>query len=543
MGIFKNLRSWLFNPFVSGSTPISEQQYLSAFLKSPWGQPNPTGLVINTEGSLTISTVHQAVEVISHPISTMEFCVYRRKGRTKTVDTESKLYDLLNWRPNPEQTALKLKEHLMVSALLWGNGYLEIVRDAEGYPNELWNLDPRTVEPQRNNRGRLYYSVNGKRFLPENIIHISRLTHNSVTGLSLQELARDSIALAKSLELFGATYFGNACLPGGFITTDKSLPPDKAVEFERELNRNYGGLANANKIKLLSPGQDWKPATTASMGEQSQFTASRQFQAVDLCRFFNLDPARIGAAPTPTDIEAYNTLFWQTTIQPWAELIEAEINVKLLSDVDRKTTLCEMDFSRLLRANSSARADYLTKIYNLGGVTTNQIIDQENLGEGIGPAGDLHFIPANNLTSLEQVWQDLQTPPVTDDPTPEKTPVIAAAGRGIEAVRAVVEQAIDRMVKRESEAILRAANKPPEEFQAAVETFYQRHREIVAENIAPAVRAFVAVSGNTESAEDLIAAITDQLTIESHRQILSGANVSELVNSWTTKAKQITEVL
>lgn len=536
----KTLRNWIF--------PVSEQQILNQIVSANWNNNTASGLSITPEGNLTVSTVWQAVSVISHPLSAMEFNVYRRTIQGKQVDRDSKIYDLLNWRANPEQTSLKLKETMMLHVLLYGNAYVEIVRDEEGQPVELWNLNPTEVQPQRTKRGGLFYIVRGKRCLPENIIHLSKLAFDGVIGYSLTQIGKEGIALAKSLELFGATFFGNNCLPSGFIQSDKALGnPQQVLEYEQELNRNYGGMANANKIKVLKPGQTWVPNNGVGMGEQSQFTASRQFQALEICRYLNLDPARVGAAPVPTDIESYNTLFYQNTIQPWAELIEAEFNSKLFTDLDRKTTYAELDFSSMLRANSNARADYFTKMFNLGAVTTNHIISSENLGDNIGEAGDLHFIPANNLTSLEQILAQMQAP-VPDatgaaPPEPVKTPVIAS-NKGLEAVRTVVEESINRMVRRESEAIQRFKAKAPDEFRAACDAFYAKHETIIRENIGPAVRAFVAVSNSDESAEALIDAIAAKLCQESKEQVFVTDDVAALFDHWAKeKAREIVEVL
>lgn len=555
INLLTQFRNWAFRSFPAHD----EAGIIQGYLNRPFGLRSISGVPVTPESTLSIAAVWSGINCIANPIAAMKLPIYKRTKSGKTEDPKNSIYDLLGYRANPVTTSLKFRQTLMFHALLYGNGYAEIVRDkATGDVLELWNLTPGTVTVQRVSKRKFIYLVEGRRVLQENIIHISQIGFEGIVGYAMHDIGRETIGLTKATELYGAGFFGNGASPGGFITTDKNMKPNDRINFEAELNRESQGVENAHKLKVLQPGMSWNVSSVPP--EAAQFLATRKFQREEIALLLNIDPARIGAAPKPTDIESYNRSFWNETLWPWVELIENEINTKLFSDVDRRTWFAEHDFSSMLRGNDVARADYHTKMYSLGAITTNQIIIRENLGDTIGPAGDLHFIPNNNLTSLEQIHQDLTNPKPDPEPVPvepEAAPIAETKSNDValNAVRGLVQESIQRMIRREAEAIRRASNKDKSDYREAAEAFYVKHKGIIRDSIGSSVRAFVAVSGVTENADELIEQIASELVTSSQEQLIeqfkdrepearSGDELEQLLADWeTNKARTICEQL
>ena len=89
------------------------------------GQATASGVRVNENNALTISTVHQCVRVIADTVASLPCFVYRRLpgngGKERAVDHP--LYAVLHEEPNPYMTPFEFKQTLTGHLLLWGNAY------------------------------------------------------------------------------------------------------------------------------------------------------------------------------------------------------------------------------------------------------------------------------------------------------------------------------------------------------------------------------------------------------------------------------------
>ena len=85
---------------------------------------------IKEETALAISAVYAAVDRISSSIASIPFNIYEKRGDTRIKATAYDQYNLLAKRPNLKYTSYQFRKTLMSHALLWGNGYVRIMRNA-----------------------------------------------------------------------------------------------------------------------------------------------------------------------------------------------------------------------------------------------------------------------------------------------------------------------------------------------------------------------------------------------------------------------------
>ena len=94
-----------------------------------------------------------------------------------------------------------------------------------------------------------------------------------------------------------------------------------------------------------------------------------------------------------SSIEASQLAFLTDTLQPILDKIELEFERKLFLPGERFKYDVSFDTSVLLRTDKSALADYYTKMFNLGVLTSNEIRRQMDFEPVEG--GDQPFIQSN----------------------------------------------------------------------------------------------------------------------------------------------------
>src|SRR5262252_3726224 len=122
-----------------------------------WASPvSSSGLSGGASQALTLGSVFSAVSLIAGHVASLPCFVYNQEQRL----TQHPLAGLLHDAVNSECSAQSWRQSMMVSALLHGNGYSEIVRGADGRPAALYFLTPDRVQLQRERgTGALLYKV------------------------------------------------------------------------------------------------------------------------------------------------------------------------------------------------------------------------------------------------------------------------------------------------------------------------------------------------------------------------------------------------
>src|SRR5262245_47649794 len=132
---------------------------LAPFLGS--GVPTASGVTVTEVTALNISAVWCAVQIIAGGIGALPLILYRRTGENaRERYTDHPLFRVLHDEPNPDMSAIMFWETIVQHALLWGNGYAEIVRDAGGRMRALQLITPERVRiKRREGSGSLYYEI------------------------------------------------------------------------------------------------------------------------------------------------------------------------------------------------------------------------------------------------------------------------------------------------------------------------------------------------------------------------------------------------
>jgi HK97 family phage portal protein len=505
--------------------------------------PALSGVQVSPETALSLTAVYACVNVIAANVASLPFLVYKRgKDGGRAPDYDHAVYDLISVEPNEEVGPFDFRQALVGQAVLHGNGYAEIERDEAGNPVGLHQLDTTLTEAMRTPEGKLYYRSGNSRegrpseqitLLPENVLHIKGLSPNGVVGYSPITIARESVGGFLAAEKTGAAAFGNSSLPTGFIEAPGEVGDDARKNFRESWQRIHQGPYNASRVAILEDG--WKFVPFKMSLADLQYLEMRRFAPQEVARLFGVPPHKIGdlSDATYSNIEQQNLDFAIGTLRLWCERVEGEINRKLFFRKERKKWYAQHNMNALMRGDSQAISDSLTKLFAMGGVSVNDVCREAGYNP-IGVLGDTRYVAANLVKLAAEPDVDPTELPEVKTPTAEPPPAGPEApdapetpeGEALRSVRAVVLAELDRCVRKEVGALRRAAKRPGfADFRAA---FYAEHRDFLVSALAPSLRALAAVSGRPVDPESVAA----QICTGSIRRLQDAPDPSAVLDEW-----------
>ena len=144
---------------------------------------------------------------------------------------------------------------------------------------------------------------------------------------------------------------------------------------------------------------DFEPITISP--SDSQLLETRQFNVVDICRFFGVSPVKAFdlSNSSYSTIEATELAFLTDTLSPLLEKIEQEFERKLYKPSEKDSIDVRFNTSVLLRADKQSLANYYNTLFNNGVMSINEIRRELDLEATDG--GDSHFVQVN-LQTLER---------------------------------------------------------------------------------------------------------------------------------------------
>lgn len=463
---------------------------------------------VNETTALNLVAVYAAVRVLSEDIASLPFPVYRRLPQGgKEIDRSHPLYELLNVSPDGEITAMQFREYQIKCLNLWGNSYSEIEAAKGGQIIGLHRIDPSKVTPGRNKSGKIQYKVEGSQVpVPfERMLHIPALG-DGLTGMSPIRQAKQSISAGLMMDQFSAAWFANGSRGGGIIRHPGQLSPEASRNLRESIEDVHGGPANFGKYIVLEEGAEVENLSVPP--EDAQFLGTRTFNIQEICRLFRI-PCSIlqeNSRSTFSNAEQEALNYEKHSIRPWLERIEAQVNFKLFRPEERQTYFAEHIVEGLLRADIKTRFEAYNIARNGGWYNVDEIRDKENMNPLPDGAGKMFLVPLNMADAAQVADQSPTNQPQQNSlDTPEtEAPEYprAAPHNAIIAARAALVDSLERMHRREVQAIERAS-KNPRSFLDSLDEFYEKHAGIMARAVAPSLEAYMAMLGRSHDAQSL----------------------------------------
>jgi HK97 family phage portal protein len=361
---------------------------------------------------MQVTAVYACVRVLSEAVASLPLHLYRYNDEgSKVKAIEHPLYFLLHDEPNNEMTSFVFRETIMSHLLLWGNAYVQIIRNGKDEVVGLYLLMPNKMTVNRDEHGRIYYEYQWSNdeahtmkgttvtLSPHEVMHIPGLGFDGLVGYSPIAMAKNAIGLSMACEEYGSKFFANGAAPGGVLEHPGVLKDPERVRDSWEAA--FGGSQNANKVAVLEEGMKYEPISINP--SEAQFLETRKFQIDEIARIFRVPPHMIGDLEHATfsNIEEQSLEFVIYVLQPWLNRIESAISRSLLSPEEKKTYFARFNVDGLLRGNYASRMQGYSIGRQNGWMSTNDIRELENLDKiPAEEGGDLYLINGN-MTKLK----------------------------------------------------------------------------------------------------------------------------------------------
>ncbi|HUT68671.1 MAG TPA: phage portal protein [Dehalococcoidales bacterium] len=435
-----------------------------------WLRRSATGVQVTETSALYSSAVYACVRLLAETIASLPLPVYHRlvpRGKERAYNHP--LYSLLHNSPNPWTTSYSFRETLQGHLATWGNAYAEIDWDmATGRVRALWQLRPDRMKVGRENNQLIYvYQLpdgTPAKLPAYRVWHIPGFGFDGLVGYSPIQLAREAIGLSMATEEFGARFFGNGASPGGVLEHPNKLKGESEENLRNSWNEMHQGLGNQHRIAILEEGMKYHQVSIPP--EDAQFLETRKFQTNEIARFFHIPPHMIGDLDRATfsNIEQQSLEFVIYTIRPWLVRWEQSAHQKLMGPEERQSYFVEFLVEGLLRGDAAARSAYYNQMFMVGAMSPNDIRDKENMNPLEG--GDETFVPMNMIPA-SMASMPLPKPaanynserllPAAEENRSSRSALLRA--RTAASYRHVFEDAAQRIVEHEKNAVLRAAKK------------------------------------------------------------------------------------
>lgn len=354
---------------------------------------------------MLLSTVYRCVDLISDSVAVLPLKTYRLDADGfKSEAKDHPAYHVLDMEPNTDMTRFVFFKTIMASVLLTGNGYAYIERANDLSVQELiyipsaqvtivWILDKKGISRKR-------YQVAGFKELvdPRDMIHVLNFSYDGIIGVSTLEHARQTLDIATSTEEHAAGFFKSGASTAGILTVegarlDQAKKDQIYKTWEERTNPVTG---HPNGIAVVEGNMKYQPISISP--RDSQFIESREYNVVDMCRFFSVSPVKAFdlSKSSYSTVEATQLQYLTDTVLAVITKIELEINRKVFLPSERGKILAEFDTSAILRTDKAAQAAYWKDMFYVGGATPNEVRRENNLSRMEN--GDEAFVQVNVQT-------------------------------------------------------------------------------------------------------------------------------------------------
>ena len=503
-------------PEIQNSTFRNPDPWL---IESIAGPQSESGIRVTPGKILSHAPIWQGINIIAGDCGMLPKMLKKRLKDGGSEDNRThNAFRLVAQIANPLMQSQIFWETMFMRAIVYGNGIAEIARDAAGRPlpadqGGLTPLLPEKTFPFYDENGKFWIEtriqVNGHqepRFIdPIDTIHIKGLSGDGIWGLSLRQVAQDSIGYGLALRKHGNTVFKNRARPDMLLHHPDRLS-DEGKAFLRESWAGlHQGLDNTARIAILEEGMTATPFTQSN--EDAQWIEAQKFDVDNSSRLLNIPPHMLGSMDRATfsNIEEQGRNYINRTLNRWLMKMTWECWWKLLSRLERERFFFAVNVDMLLKGTLKDRAAAYNQLIASTILNPNEVREEEGWNPREG--GDVYKNP-NTSTNKQQTEQPPEPPA---DDTEERL-------RRVEERNAkMLADRLQAIVHNEDSAVIRAASSETN-FVTWLDDFYQtvwprRLSELVDCDVASTYCEdrhghWLEVSGNVGSTEALSDAVT-----------------------------------
>lgn len=344
--------------------------------------------------ALQLPAVYAALSIISNSIATLPIYVKQYKNNERSILQNNKIQKLFYTMLQSKHTVIKM---IVWDLLLYGNSYVYIKR-SEGKPEKLVYLQFGDVQVNyKKEEDTVEYQCCNHKQVPklvkqEDMLHFARDTRDGIMGRGFLYFAAEVIRLAGYTQQAVEDYFRSGCSLTGILKFKNGLRGIQQSDIRNQWMQIHSHGARGAGLGVLGGDADYIPISQNSA--ESQMLETREFNIAEIARFFNISPILLGDLThnSYSSIEDSNIEFVQHTLLPIINLIEEEINRKLITV---SSQYVDFDENALLKGDRASMSNYYTTLSTNGILTINEC--RMALGYNPVDGGDDLIIPFTDI--------------------------------------------------------------------------------------------------------------------------------------------------
>jgi HK97 family phage portal protein len=342
-------------------------------------QPTLARVNVNERTALGASAFWRGVMLIAGTIAGLPLKSYRDTA-------EGQRQQVRSWVDSPgarRLTPFEWKEMCLLHAILHGNVYLEHLTNGAGGMAGTWPHHPLAVSPEWERTptgkftGRKLYRTtleDGRRHTfveHDTMTQIMGPSLDGLRGMSVLEVARQSLGTAIAGDQAQANLFGSGALFSGLVTPDDAdeVDPDDADKIKTELKEQAGGWHQAGGLVFVNRKLNFTPWTMSAV--DAQFLQSRQFEVEEIARWLGVPPHLLMQTEKQTSwgtgVESQNRGLSRFSLAGWTGRLEQRLTWTL-----GEPRFCEFDYAGLERPTPEQEIQLLIAQVNAGLLTPNE---------------------------------------------------------------------------------------------------------------------------------------------------------------------------
>lgn len=353
--------------------------------------------------AMSIAKFFGCVRFISDLLAAQPYGLYQelKTGGSRKA-TDHPLHQLLHTRPNAHMSSFVARRTMFANLVVYGFAVAHVLRDEN---NRVYEIKPypsnKVAILEDPETGFYFFQINTRSGLitvsEDNVIFLKDLSFDGELGNSIVKWQADTIKTHLLIEKFTQKFYEKGTFMSGFITTD--LPPksdEKAKLYkERLVEALQGSDTGGYGFAILGDGAKWNNVTTTPI--EAQVVGFLERGDKDISTMFGIPMAMIGDTEKQTSwgtgVEQSFIGVTNTVIIPKAVQLEQEIDYKCLSVEERRQGYySKMNFRNLLRGDAKSYGEYISKMFQIGAFSQDEIRSWDEMAPIEGGHGKHHWV-------------------------------------------------------------------------------------------------------------------------------------------------------
>lgn len=345
----------------------------------------------NRDIAMKLPALCSGVSLISETIASLPIYKYKISEDGSKVRCKEKINYLLNRSCNGYVTSFDMKDELIKSAILEGNGFILIVRDSKFEIEKLIPLKKSECElRQINNSDEYMYKITKEGYKGEyqyyEVLNLCINSEDGINGKGILELGRETIGLGNSQQRYIGAILENGSYTKSILNVPSNTTPEQIESLYQKMMRFFS-KGNSGKVMVLP--EDVKYSGISLSPSDLELLKHQEFTITEIARLLKISPHMIGGAEKSGNygnLEQSNLQFLQYTLYPLIRRTEELCNMQLLSEEEKESGnyFFEFNIDNLLRTNKKDEIEYYTKAIDCGVMTLNEARTKLNMNKEEG---------------------------------------------------------------------------------------------------------------------------------------------------------------